>query len=119
MTAQRQDSHSTEFGLWLRQQPEIDSKDGYVATNVDYLWANYRTKTWMLIEEKRHNSHPKLWQKQLFELIDWCAKKHPRYKGFHIIQFENTSPDDGKITLDEKEVTKEQLVKFLRFEPLP
>lgn len=118
MTAPRKDSHSTEFGLWLRKQPEIDSDKGYLAMNIDYLWCNYKSGAWMLIEEKRYMSTIKRWQNQLFGLIDKCAQNHPRYKGFHIIQFENTSPDDGKIVLDSKEITKEQLIKFLSFEPL-
>ena len=117
MTAKRNDSHSTEFGLWLREQPEIDSKDGYLATNIDYLWRNYKTGLWMLIEEKRYNSQVKRWQKELFDLLNWCASKHPRYRGFHILQFENTGPDDGAVIWDGEYVTRDQLIQFLRFEP--
>ena len=116
MTAERKDNHSTEFGLWLREQPEIDSAKGFIATNIDFLWRNYNTGDWMLIEEKRYMSKPKRWQCQLFDLLDWCAKTHPKYRGFHIVQFEKTSPDDGKIFLDNKEVTRDQLITLLRFE---
>ena len=115
MTAKRKDEHSTEFGLWLRAQPEIDSKLGFVATNIDFLWRNYKTGDWMLIEEKRYMSKPKFPQTELFTLIDWCAKLHPKYRGFHIVQFEKTSPDDGAIYLDDKEITREQLISFLMF----
>jgi len=51
MTRRRNDNHSTEFGLWLREQPDIDSKLGYITTNLDYVWKNYKTGDWMLIEE--------------------------------------------------------------------
>lgn len=44
---------STEFGLWLRRQEKIKSEDGFVATNLDYVWHNYETGLWMIIEEKR------------------------------------------------------------------
>ena len=53
MTQKRRDGNSTEFGLWLREQPEIDSKYGYVTTNIDFFWCNYKSNEWMLIEEKR------------------------------------------------------------------
>lgn len=115
MTAQRRDSHSTEFGLWLRDQQEIDSKKGYVATNIDYLWRNYKTGDWMYLEEKRHGSLVKSWQKMLFDLVDRLAKIDPKYHGFNYLVFENTSPEDGKIFLNGKLITKEQLLNFLQF----
>jgi len=118
MTSKRKDKHSTEFGLWLREQPEIDSSLGYIATNIDYMWRNYKTNQWMLIEEKRHNSSIKRWQKELFAILDWCGKKHPKYCGFHVLQFENTSPEDGNVFLDGKEISKEQLVAFLKFQSI-
>ena len=116
MTAPRIDNHSTEFGLWLREQKEIDSELGHVATNIDYMWQNYKNGNWMLIEEKRHNAQVKFWQQRMFDILNWCGKHHPRFKGFHIIVFEDTSPDDGTIYLNGKEITKRQLIKFLRFE---
>lgn len=115
MTQQRRDNHSTEFGIWLRNQPEIDSNKGFVATNIDYVWRNYKTGEWMLIEEKRYGGLPKTYQEQLFKLLDWCCKHHPKYKGFKILQFENTSPDDGRIVLDGKQITKEELINILSF----
>ncbi len=115
MTRPRFDSHSTEFGLWLREQDEIDSSLGYVATNVDYVWCNYKTGDWMLIEEKRHMAKVKWWQRQIFNLLAWCCKHHFKFHGFHILQFENTSPTDGKIFLDNKKITEKDLIKFLQF----
>ena len=124
MTTQRRDEHSTEFGLWLRGQlpnqktcvESIDSKKGYVATNIDFLWSNYRTGDWMLIEEKRFGKFVKSWQAALFKLLDDCCKEHPKYHGFHILRFEHTSPDDGKIWWDSEIVTPKTLLSILRFE---
>mgnify|MGYP001817798818 CR=1 FL=1 len=57
MTRKRNDEHSTEFGLWLREQKELDSrKEKYTATNLDFIWSNYGTKKYMLLEEKRKMS---------------------------------------------------------------
>lgn len=116
MTQERRDNHSTEFGLWLRDQKEIDSKLGFIATNIDYVWRNYRTGNWMLIEEKRYGQKLKFYQQEVFDLLNWCCKYHPKFRGFHTIVFEKTSPDDGTITLDGKIVSREQLISFLRFD---
>jgi len=116
MTQQRRDSHSTQFGLWLREQAEIDSKLGYTATNIDYLWHNYKTGVWMLIEEKRYMSQVKFPQTKMLEILDKVSQNDVRYKGLFIVVFEKTSPDDGRIWIDGKEVTKQDLVKFLQFD---
>jgi hypothetical protein len=123
MTRQRIDNHSTEFGIWIRKQADIDSYKGYRNYNLDIIWWRKKgwsqtPEYWMLIEEKRYMSPVKGDQLLTFR---WLHEKlillnDPTYKGFYILQFENTNPDDGKIFLDEKEITKEQLIKFLKFE---
>ena len=115
MTRPRYDSHSTEFGLWLRKQSEIDSSIGFLATNIDYMWHNYQTGLWMLIEEKRHGSQSKRWQQEMFDMLDKAAKHDPDYRGFHMLVFENTDPDDGKMWLDGQSIDRDGLIAFLRF----
>jgi len=121
MTRPRFDEHSTEFGLWLRKQPEIESKKGYVATNIDFLWANYKNGFWMLLEEKRHGGKPTKSQIELFTLLDGILKRlgqYGIYKGFHYLIFERTNPDDGKMWLDGDEITIRELLDFLTFSAL-
>jgi len=107
---------STEFSLWLREQEETDSRLGYVATSIDYVWKDHKTGQWMLIEEKRYGAHVKQWQVQMFNMLDECARSDSNYRGFHYIIFENTGPDDGYIRLDGEIVTKEELLSFLQFD---
>jgi hypothetical protein len=125
MTRLRDDEHSTEFGLWLRGQepypprPELDSRiKHFITTNIDYLWKNYKTNKWMLIEEKRYMAKVEFPQSTLFKYIDSVCKKDNNYCGFHVIQFENTNPEDGKIYLDGSLITKDQLIEFLQFKSL-
>jgi hypothetical protein len=118
MTQQRRDDKSTEFGIWLRQQKQIDSSLGFIASNLDYIWSNYKTGQWMLIEEKRYGSVVKRYQSELFCKVHMACKGASGYCGFHVIIFENTSPDDGKIFLDETEIDKKQLFDFLKFIPI-
>lgn len=116
MTQQRRDSHSTEFGLWLRQQKEIDSKLGFVASNIDYVWRNYKTGEWMIIEEKRYGKDCPQWQRDIFAMLHKAAQSDPKYLGFYFVKFEKTNPHDGKIWINNKLATPELLVKLLRFE---
>lgn len=117
MTKQRYDQHSTEFGLWLRKEPAIDSSLGYVTTNIDYFWKNYKTGEFMLIEEKRFMSEPAYFQHKIFEQLHYAFKDDPHYKGFHLLQFEKTDPNDGKIYINRKEISIQQLIDFLTFKP--
>ncbi len=116
MTRQRNDDHSTEFGLWLRKQLPIDSGLGYVATNLDYMWGNHKTGKWMLLEEKRYNKGLTFAQTKQFQDLDKAAGSDPKYHGFHLLRFEKTNPEDGKLRLDNKIISISELISFLRFE---
>ncbi|MBT6321857.1 MAG: hypothetical protein HOJ31_06695 [Anaerolineae bacterium] len=115
MTRKRNDKHSTEFGLWLREQKVIESKKGYLASNLDFIWANWKNKKWLLIEEKRYMSDMKRWQREMFKTLHNAAKNEPNYKGFYFIQFEKTNPEDGRIYINYKEKTKQDLFNLLMF----
>lgn len=116
MTQKRRDNHSTEFGLWLRKQGEIDSSLGFIATNVDFVWRNYKTGEWLLLEEKRYGRDCPRWQKEIFAVLHRAARNDPKYRGFYFVKFEKTSPEDGKLWINNRESNRETLLKLLRFE---
>lgn len=132
MTIKRRDKFSTEFELWTREQKELDSiKEFIVCSNVDYLWRSYLRYEWMFIEEKRHQFDGSEWkdpfdfpggrsQKETFNFLKEkiCLLKDKKYYGFHLLQFENTTPDDGMTRLYPHKLilTRDELVKFLKFE---
>lgn len=116
MTQRRHDNHSTEFGLWLREQNEIDSKLGYITTNLDFVWRNYKTGEWILIEEKRYKKDCAQWQKEIFSILHKASRNDKNYKGFYFVQFEKTSPEDGRIWINYKEATKQELINILKFQ---
>ncbi len=114
MTTSRRDGNGTEFGLWLRRQPEIDSRQGFVASDVDYIWKNYTTNEWMIIEEKRYCRDISDCQKDLLVTLHKAAQADVNYKGIHLLVFEKTSPDDGRIWLDRQEISRSELIYFLQ-----
>jgi len=117
MTKESKYSSKTQFSDWLRKQKELDSSDGFVTTDLDYIWENYKSGKWMFIEEKRGititSTRP---QRRIFKRLHNLCRKDKMYKGFHEVCFSETNPDDGKIYINNIEVTKEDLIKFLKFE---
>lgn len=130
MTALRRDGNDpSEFSAWTRTIKELDSLLGFRAYNIDFMWG-FDSK-FILIEEKRFTSILKPEQKKMFCKLDRMLRssKEKGYGGFWILRFENTNPEDGKIYLSklpkswveklfnpEREITKEQLIKFLKLE---
>lgn len=127
MTRPRFDDQSTEFGLWLRRRSELDSSLGYIASNLDFIWMNYRTGLWMMIEEKRYQDTPEKRrnalskhcrkakaQRTVFEKIHSAAQHDPTYLGFHFVQFEKSCPEEGRIWWNRDEITKDKLVRRLQ-----
>ena len=110
------DGAFTEFSLWLRNQRELDSSLGYVATNVDFVWHNYKTGKWMLIEEKRYGGHVTRSQKGMFNILTRACSLDRNYCGFFLIVFSETSPDDGEIRINGIRATVEELFDLLRFD---
>ncbi|HUS99891.1 MAG TPA: hypothetical protein VMY59_06190, partial [Candidatus Thermoplasmatota archaeon] len=120
---QSNDGTGTEFSHWLRQQenclPSKNATDCFTFHNLDYIEYCYKGKNkgkWMLIEEKRYSSDIRYSQEQIFKQLESVYFVDRNFLGCHLIQFENTNPEDGKIYIDYEENTLDELIKFLRFE---
>jgi hypothetical protein len=128
MTQQSRNGKQTEFSLWLRnvmpdnitsvrRNDPLSSKMGFITTDIDYIWMNYKTSEWIIIEEKRYNLEVPYAQRNILTMLHNLAKKNdPKYKGLYSIKFENTNPEDGRMWINSKEVSKDYLIKLLRFE---
>ena len=125
MTRKRNDGHSTEYGLWTRDQKNLASKKlnydgtendvyGFVATNLDYIWGNYRTGKWMLHEEKRFMCELTYSQENLYKALH-NSIDNVLYAGFHHIMFEKTNPEDGKVFVNDTFLTTDEFILFLQF----
>lgn len=126
MTQQRKlnDGKDTDFSAWLRVQPEIDSKtEGFITTDIDYLWKNYKSGKWMILEEKTHGATVPRWQGEFLQLIDSLGVHDKLYKGVYLVRFENTDPDNGRVMVNKRLLSRSEFIRFLRFEleiePIP
>lgn len=108
---------STEFNLWVRNHPELDKTLGYMGTDIDLMHFNSIDDKWMILEEKRYGWWVKPAQHLMLGVLNRaCARGDKNYRGLHQLVFENTNPEDGKIQVNNKDISKEDLIKFLKFD---
>ena len=112
---------STEFSKWIRQKlPEANT--GFCVTDLDWIMWNWKTRRLVILEEKTRMGSIKTWYRKFLQdvmhpaLKVYCADNDIDYRGIHLVQFENEDPEDGKIYLNGKEVTEEELIEFLSME---
>lgn len=136
----RKNPGGTPFLDWIRRQRGLESVSaGFVGTDIDLVWYNYKLARLMLLEEKRGTEEYRNSQRTTLSVLDQAlsfAFTHPdftlytpeqclaippriRYFGRHVIRFERTSPDDGGIRIDGTPVTKDEFLRFLKFEWTP
>lgn len=106
------------FSAWVREKLP-DSQSGFCVTNQDWIFWNYKTRRLLLAEEKTRKGRVSPWFATLIKTVlhpalsEYCPKAGIDYRGYHLIVFENTTPADGKIWFDNKEVTEAQLKHIL------
>jgi len=109
-----------EVWPWLEGTTDIE--------DIDFVIFNYMTGDLMTLETKerkgvmgsaQRDTHNVL--RQLLMLSSGATVHTKRgvrpikYHGHHLLQFQNSTPDDGWVKLDGKYITKEQLITFLCF----
>lgn len=104
------------FNNWIRNNLP-DSNTGFSASDLDFILWNWKTKKVIMLELKSRNSYPRKGQKMMWHKINnWMIKGVDddwTYLGFHLIVFENTSFEDGKCFLNNKEISEIELINFL------
>jgi len=120
----------TPFSEWVRLYGPSSEEwgDAIDIEDVDYIVFNYLTGDLMTLEEKQQNKGVSRAQgdthhvlSQLLSLSSGSVVDTLRgsrkitYHGHHLIQFENTGPEDGAIRLDGKHVTRDELIQFINF----
>jgi hypothetical protein len=119
MTRQEQtNKRSLIFSGWIREKLP-NSSTGFCVTNQDWVLWNWKERKLMFLEEKTHEGELANWFKRLIKdvlhpaITNYAKQNEIDYKGYHLIQFENEGPNDGKILLDYREVTEQELIDFL------
>lgn len=100
----------TPFQKWVRDQPELESiKQGIDGENIDFAWFKYLDAWLILIEEKRYGVSSSKAQKDTHSIVNQMlahasgqefetmrGKRRIEYRGYFLIQFEKTCPDDSR-----------------------
>jgi len=113
-----------DFSGWIREKLP-DSKTGFMVSDLDFIFYNYKTKKLMLVEVKTRKGKMRTWQERLFIMLDKLIKASAadfgiKYYGFKCIRFESTSFKNGRCVVDgivnRKVVTESELIKILSME---
>jgi hypothetical protein len=109
-------SRVSYFSHWIRQNLP-DSSTSFYVTDIDFLLMNFRLKKAMMVEAKSFNAPMKKWQQSCYsKLNQWISegiKSDPdnwTWFGTHLITFEQTNFEDGKVWFD-GELTDEKSLK--------
>ena len=134
MSRERKFGEDTPFGKWVRHHPKLTTDPPHrhelSVQNLDYVWHWYGTDDLMLIEEKMYGGMVSFAQADTHSVLSQMIAygdgqpvrnkrgqlRSIRWRGYHVLQFEHTDPTDGRIRLDGRYITEEQLLAFLRFE---
>lgn len=107
------------FSKWIRARLP-DSSTGFLVSDLDFIIYDFKKKKIMMLETKTRNNDVKQWQRILFTNIErWMNKGIDNdwtFFGFHYIKFEGTDFTNGKVYLDENEISENDLIDFLSFE---
>lgn len=111
----------TPFSRWLRET-DIPAS----CHDIDYVWHNYVESWFITLEEKCSGASQSKSQRDtqaiVFQLLRGASPRRcltmrgwrdVEYRGHYVISFENTNPDDGSFTIDNRKATKEQLIELL------
>jgi hypothetical protein len=75
-----------------------------------------KIKTAIKVFLNKPSEIPKLIVVNLTKLGVLNCMSDKNYKGVHLLVFEKTNPEDGKIFWNHKEISKADLIKKLKFE---
>lgn len=104
------------FSGWIRKNLP-DSKLGFLVSDIDFFIYNKTKKKALILEVKTRGGDIKDWQAKMYKNINFWIKKGIdddwQWLGVHLLQFQNTNFNDGKVYLDRVEKTEKEIIEFL------
>ena len=95
-----------------------DANKGFTFIDIDTIVRNYEKQTFALLEIKCKQASLSYAQQKTFNEMDEFLRRGSccgwTYIGFHLLQFENTSFDNGKAFLNGQEITGDDFRTFLK-----
>ena len=107
------------FNDWVRENlPAGD--EGFMVSDIDFILADFISKKIILLELKNYGKSVKPRQHELFKNINsWINKSVNNgweYLGFHLIEFEKNTFDNGSVYYDNKLSSEKEIKRILSFE---
>jgi hypothetical protein len=96
----------------------VEANNGFTFVDIDTILRNYTKQTFALLEVKCKQAPLSYAQGKIFNEIDAALRRGMgdgwQYLGFYILQFENTSFDDGKAWINGTEISGDEFKMWLR-----
>lgn len=120
----------SKFSAWIKKYgPSSDKdKDAIDVQDVDYVLHSYLTGDLMTLETKEKGGKPSDAQKDTQSVIKQLLRlgaisgtvinnrgRKINYLGHYLVQFENTTPDDGWVKVDGVIFERDTFIRFLNF----
>lgn len=130
MTKEVQHYAKSNFSAWIKKYgPSSDKdKDAIDVQDIDYVLHSYLTGDLMTLETKEYGGEPSGAQKDTQSVIEQLLRlgaisgtvfnnrgKKINYHGHYLVQFENTTPDDGWVKVDGVIWERNAFIRFLNF----
>ena len=105
------------FSIWIKDMLPTGEL-GFWVSDIDFVFYNREKNKLMLLEIKHGDNNLRDFQVELFSKLDLMLREGAKnigcdYLGYHILRFENSFWDSGKVYLDEKEITEEEFKKLI------
>lgn len=128
--------HAADPYLFEWTATNLPTANNYFITDIDMIIRS-RSGQIMIVEIKRRNATVNGHQRTTYEILDQCLQagidahkagfvlpsmQYPvklQYLGFHVLQFENTTFEDGPIYWDGQQISVDQVKQILSFETSP
>ena len=106
---------------WLRKRPYLENLGDFRCYDIDLIVRRNNAGFWMFVEEKTYMSKMKYQQAETYRDIDVALRDNPNYFGFHVLQFEKTTPTNSKIICLNHyyNLTEDELEKWLSMNEEP
>lgn len=123
--AEQTGSRNLDFSGWVRRR--LTSARGFTVFDVDFIFRDYERKLLQMVEIKTHGADLSTMQRIALAEVAAILRSGIengapnlgwKWRGFHTVRLEGTSPDNGRILWDGVEITEEKLVALLEMREL-
>ena len=106
---------------WAHQRHDLDSAGGYRAMDLDSIWLDESTGSYLIFEIKTYMAEPTESQRRILSILSQALKSDPNFAGVFLLQFTKSSgpSEEGQsIFLNRQPISLDDFILFLQGDPV-